>query len=323
MFATSRSPAPARAYAEPPGSREAHPYRRFGKLEATVSVLTKVFVVLATILAVLLVPLMIAYINNTDHFKTAYETEKALKGVAETRTAIVEASLARSQESQATALAKVNTEKAGLEAQIQNITGKFNAEQVAKINAENELATKNAQISQLTAGQEQAGKIIADQAKQLDELQNKFMTTEKRFVEVSNVLEEKTTTLATLTEQVRLIQEQLKDAQDELAKRQTQQVTVTNGTGTTGSASPAAPLPAVTIRGQITAVEAVGDQTFVAINVGRQDNVAEGMHFIIHQGDQYLGSVTITKVDLNSAAGRVTLQRGDIAKNLDVMATAF
>ncbi|MFA7236319.1 MAG: hypothetical protein WC058_05595 [Phycisphaeraceae bacterium] len=288
------------------------------------SVLTKVFVVLATILAVLLVPLMIAYVNNTDHFKTDYETEKAMKGVAETRAQIVEASLARAQEAQATALAKVNAEKAGLDAQIQNITGKFTAEQVAKINAQNELATKNAQISQLTAGQEQAGKIIADQAKQLDELQNKFMTTEKRFVEVSNVLEEKTTTLATLTEQVRLIQEQLKDAQDELAQRQTQQIAAP-GTGTpgTGSAVQAAPLPPVTIRGQITAVEAVGDQTFVAINVGRQDNVAEGMHFIIHHGDQYLGSVTITKVDLNSAAGRVTLKRGDIAKNLDVMATAF
>ncbi|MHB1157479.1 MAG: hypothetical protein ACYC26_11665 [Phycisphaerales bacterium] len=286
------------------------------------SVLTKVFVVLATILAVLLVPLMIAYINNTAQFKQERDEANATKGVADTRAAIVEASLARAQEAQATALAKVNTEKANLEGQIQNITGKFNAEQVAKINAENELATKNAQISQLTSGQEQAGKIIADQAKQLDELQNKFMTTEKRFVEVSNVLEEKTTTLATLTEQVRLIQEQLKDAQDELAKRQTQQVTATTATG--NAAAPiAAPLPAVTIRGQITAVEAVGDQTFVAINVGRQDNVAEGMHFIIHKGDQYLGSVTITKVDLNSAAGRVTLQRGDIAKNLDVMATAF
>src|SRR5690606_9131386 len=133
-------------------------------------------------------------------------------------------------------------------------------------------------------------------------------------------LQEKTTTLATLTEQVRLMQEQLKDAQDELAKRQTQQVVAAASTGT--STAPA-PLPSVSIRGEITAVESVGDQTFVAINVGKQDQVAEGMHFIIHSGDQYVGSLTITKVDLNSSAGRVTLKRGDITKNLDVMASAF
>ena len=52
------------------------------------SVLTKVFVVLATILAVLLVPLMIAYVNNTAHFKTELVEAQAQRQVAATRAQI-------------------------------------------------------------------------------------------------------------------------------------------------------------------------------------------------------------------------------------------
>jgi hypothetical protein len=304
------------------GPEKHTPIAAKGKLEATVSVLTKVFVVLATVLAVLLVPLMIAYVNNTAHFKSDLDTANAVRSVAESRAAAAETALARVQEGQASALSALNAEKAQLLARIETIRTDLNAAQVAQINAENKLATKDAQISQLSAGYDQAQTINASQAKQIDELQTKTLKTETRFVEVSNDLQEKITTLATLTEQVRLIQEQLKDAQDQLANQQKQQVVAMVGSSATATAAPLPPA-GVNIRGQITAVDSVGDQTFVAVNVGRQDNVAEGMHFIIHSGDQYLGSLTITKVDLNSSAGRITLKRGDIVKDLDIMASSF
>ena len=64
-----------------------------------------------------------------------------------------------------------------------------------------------------------------------------------------------------------------------------------------------APVAARAIRGHVTDVGG----NFVTVSVGSADGVKMGMIFVIHRGDQYVGDLTVTVVDPNQCAGRLTL----------------
>ena len=57
------------------------------------------------------------------------------------------------------------------------------------------------------------------------------------------------------------------------------------------------------IRGHVTDV---GGKV-VTVSVGSADGVKMGMVFVIHRGDQYVGDLTVTMVDPNQCAGRISL----------------
>ena len=72
-------------------------------------------------------------------------------------------------------------------------------------------------------------------------------------------------------------------------------------------------VPETPIRGQVTRVEQIDDETFVEVNVGTNDGVATNMKFLVHRGSQFLGSLVITNVDVQSSAGRMQLLQGQVA----------
>lgn len=61
----------------------------------------------------------------------------------------------------------------------------------------------------------------------------------------------------------------------------------------------------VLIQGQITRVEKVGGDTFVQIDVGQKHDVKQNMKFLVHRGELYVGSLVITFVDEQTAAGEI------------------
>ena len=79
-----------------------------------------------------------------------------------------------------------------------------------------------------------------------------------------------------------------------------------------GGTTVAAPFePATPIQGKVSRVAKVEGDTFVEINVGKNDGVQPNMRFLIHRGDQYLGSLVISYVDSNASSGRMSLEKGD------------
>jgi hypothetical protein len=52
-------------------------------------------------------------------------------------------------------------------------------------------------------------------------------------------------------------------------------------------------------------VQKVEDTTFVQINVGSADGVAKNMKFLVHRGNQLLGTLVITNVDTKASAGKL------------------
>jgi len=284
-----------------------------------VSIVTKIFVVLTTILALVIVPLMIAYVHNTAGIKSELQDVDQRRAVAVKEAQILTAQMAETQNQVAQAVEEASQARQQRINEINDLMTQVTSKEQRIIELQNSLDQQSSQITTLAAGNEQTGKIIQMLEEELAEKRDRLVKADRQNIELTDENQELRVRVDTMNEQVRLLQEKLAGAQEQLVEMEQQR-----RSGVTGDGNDVRPVPAVQpIRGMITDVRQVDGETFVAVNVGSNDQVAEGMLFIIHEGDQYVGSLKITNVDLNSSAGRVTLTRGQVRPDLEVMASDF
>jgi predicted RNase H-like nuclease (RuvC/YqgF family) len=283
-----------------------------------VSIVTKIFVVLTTILALVIVPLMIAYVHNTAGIKGELEDVEQRRAVAVKEAQIINAQMAQTQNQVARAVEEADQARQRRLNEIDDLMTQITSKQQQITDLQNSLDQRNAQINTLVAGNEQSGKIIQMLEEELGEKRDRLVKADRQNIELTDKNQELRVKVDTMNEQVRLLQEKLAGTREQLVEIEQQRRHGVSGDDETR------PVPAVRpIRGMITNVREVDGETFVAVNVGSNDQVAEGMLFIIHKADQYVGSLKITNVDLNSSAGRVTLTRGSVRPDLEVMASDF
>lgn len=295
------------------------------------SIFTKIFVVLDAVLSVLLVALVVSFVMNTDTYREKYKAAEARAAAeaqkAESRTADLAANdaVAKARESE------LQNQLAALDNSLRERTGQLQEAQQQLVAANNAGADVRSQLASLTNGLNQATTINAALQDELKERREAMLKLQTRSIELSEQVREKSTQAETLLREVRVIKEQMSDLENqnkEIAAKLQQ--AGSKPEGTTAQSAPAGVIDMtkggsgfdsrVIIRGLITHVQKLGDDMYVAVNVGTNDQVKEGMRFIVHKGDQFLGDLIITKVDLNSAAGRITLQKADIAPNAEVLA---
>ncbi len=283
------------------------------------SIVTKIFVVLVTIFAVVHVSLVIAYVNNTAAIKGALEDATQEVAAARTQARLIEAEMAATQDNVADTVAEAAQGRQQLRNEIDELTTELAGKDQQIAELKSDLATTRAQISTLAAGDEQTARIIQMLESELSQKRDALIKADKQNIELTDQNQELAVDIDTMREQVRLLQEKLAGARQQLVEMEQRQQRVVTAAG-----DQARPVPAIKpIRGKITNVQQVDGETFVAVNVGSNDQVAEGMMFIIHRGDDYIGSLEITNVDLNASAGRVTLARSEVEPELKVMASDF
>lgn len=298
------------------------------------SLLTKVFVVLTTVVAILIVPLMVAYVNNTDHFREQAQAEREAAAVAEARVEWLETYQADLQDALTQQQAEIATDQEEfaneLAAREQQLQGRD--QRIAEL--ERDLDEKEEQIGLLTGDKSRISEIVASVRQDLAEARAKRDAAFDELRSTARDLQEARLQLENLNEQVRVLDErtvaaearnqQLRNEIQELQTRLAQQTTVA---AQDQDQQPTEDFTGVSpevgdIRGVVTDVATVGgDETFVEINVGSNDQVVRGMNFIIHDGDRYIGSMVVTNVDLNASAGRITLARGQVQPNDQVLAS--
>jgi predicted nucleic acid-binding Zn-ribbon protein len=284
------------------------------------SLFTKIFIVLVMVLSVLLVALVVPFVVNTDTYKAKWRDETSRRQVAEFNAAARENDLAtfintlnetiRQRDDQIARLqASVNTK----DTEIQNL-------QAEVIQLQNANQDVRAQLARLSTGLQQQTQINGMLQDEIKDRREKMLVLQTRNVELNDKVRELLTTVDTLTSQVRLQKEQYADlrSQNEELERKLEAAgpKVAQSQGVAFD-------PKVAIRGLVTDVRPVGDDTLIALNVGSNDGVRENMRFMLHRGDKFLGNAVIVKLDTNSCAARVTLKRGEISANDEALAGSF
>ncbi len=283
------------------------------------SILTKIFVVLATVLSLLLVALLVPFVQQSEELKVQ-------KGDLEQQVSVLKQSAESASQREQAARAEATETKVAAEAQRAELLD-ANSKLLSKLDTvEGNLTTRTAELrearsrnGELAGAQQLNAQIIETLSKEVNDRRAETLDLRTKNIALSNRVNELTTQSETLVQNVRLLKEQMAVLEETSVQPATQQTA-----GTVETAPVSVPVASgVPVRGQITDVRQVGEVTFVALNVGANDQVREGMEFMIHKGNTFLGNVIITKVDLNSAAGRVTLAKGEIMPQQQVLTGGF
>ena len=269
--------------------------------------LTKVFVVLVTILSVMLVAVMVTFVANQENLKA--ETD-ALK----TRVQIARKAAASSQYELSTLQQQNDVQTANLRNKAVNLQDEVNARMSEVAGLNSNLIKAGGDNERLQVQQEAHTAQISTLASLTDRMENELrnlrqslLTSQSTEIEGSQQLMAAKTKVQALEREVRRLKEEV-TALNVTALENAKLLRRSGITRKDVPASVGVHESDIPIHGSITAVaEAAGD-VYAGVNVGRNDGVNEKMKFMVFRGDaQLVGTLVVDVVDERSASGVVTL----------------
>ncbi len=279
------------------------------------SVVTKVFVVLVTILSVVLVAMMVPFVANTENYRQQAEDAEAALQIAEETARLRQSELANVQQLDSQKVTALKSENTNLLGQINHLSADLKETQAQLSAAAAKNASYEANWSRLTAANEQHVKIITEYETELKGRRDQVLKQQTQIIQLINRNKELDSQLEALERQVRRVSEkmtQLEERNSDLELKLVQlppewQAKLMSQENPTGPI-----LSKIPIKGSVTGVERFDDETYAQVNVGTNDGVIENMKFLVHRGSQFLGTLIITTVDARSSAGRLELQQGEV-----------
>lgn len=263
-------------------------------------IVTKVLVVFAAVLSVLLAALTMSYSVNADRIVSELRAERNAKLAAQTQAAADVAKAGDEIAAKAAMIAALNTELTDHQVQIRQLESE-RAQLIKDVRAaqagRDAIERKIDELTSTTRTQASLIESYRDEVTKLRDNELRYRQNEIQLVDRINDLESQSEVLEA---NVRALQEQLTEAR--LALENAGQP----GTGT-GVATRGGEPTRIPIRGRI--VETMRDQatgaTLVRIDVGANDQVRENMKLYVSRGDKFLGNLLVRQADLQWAIGQV------------------
>ncbi len=254
-------------------------------------ILTKLLVVLTSVLAVLLAGLTIAYSANADRLVEAAKSSEAAMVAERERANSSESRTAANVEKLNRQLSRLEGEKVAAETRLTNLR-----QEIEDLSAENQrlnLAEQSLrdQIQSFVLLAQQSDSFRAADREEIAELRGELNRLSTRIIDLVDRNSDIESQLDASNNQVRALEEQL------VALRR----------GNSGTAGSSAALPS-TFRARVTEVKTDSDgAVLIGINAGTSDRLAEGAELVVVRGGLFLGKIRLINVDLNEAVGRLVL----------------
>jgi hypothetical protein len=282
-----------------------------------VHILTKVFVLFAAVLSILMAALSISYTVNADRVVMDYRNAMARADLAVNDMNSLKSSSSQLVASKEEELAAARDELASRDADIRRLEAANSELRIGLRSAESARESITAKIAEL-------GVAVETQARIIDEYKNELSRLRRAELDYRDERLDLEKQLSDLESQV-IVYEQVKRAlEEQLTEVKTTLANATSG-GVNNAAARAAPaeVPGPQVRGsvdQVTDDPATG-QLLVKINLGSNDRVRENSRLYVHRGQTYLGELVVFQVDLNHAIARMayTVPGQDIRANDSVL----
>jgi DNA repair exonuclease SbcCD ATPase subunit len=274
-----------------------------------VHILSKIFVVVAAVLSVLLSGLTMAYAVNADRVLADYSAEQARRQSAEgnLRAETEGASVERSRLN--ASISDLNNALAARDSQIRELQTGVAREIAAKRDAQSqrdEILNKTKVLEETSRTQ---AKLLEGYRTEVTSLRDSEVVFRQRELELEDRINDLESQREVLEQTMRALQEQLTEVRTTLAGAQT---------GSTSSAGAAA-RPFVDSGTLITArIEKIekdpaSGALYATINAGTNDRIRDNMQLYIGRNNEFIGHLIITKTDLNHAIGRIDLLGRSVA----------
>ncbi len=302
-------------------------------------ILTKIFVVLTSLLTVALVPLVMLNTANEETYKKRWNDEQNLAKVATFNNEVAQ----RSRETVFRASQDLSKD---LEMKLAKAQGERDAALTDAAVVSGLVASNKAQLDRLASNLQvfaESDKIkselVSTVSKELVTLRTNLTKADRENVQLDDTVANLTSENEVVKAQLRQTQEQLKQASDDRdktaadAKNANEQLKK-YGTfagalpqarpGATSGANGDAKIPADrSLSATIINVRRGADTTMAEINAGSRDGVQPGWVMSIADGGKYVGNLRITTVDVNRSVGVVELEqagKGEVRTGLRAIA---
>lgn len=266
-------------------------------------ILTKVFVLIASILSVVMASLAVSYAANANAIKADYANAISAKEAAEGSNAMNADAYTRLQTNLQKDVARLQQEKTNLEESIRE-----NEARISELTIELRQATAardslDGKIAQLGVTAQTQAELIREYKGEVSRLRDGELDWRNQKLDLEAALSDSQSKLGVFEQVNRSLQEQLRDAVAE----------ATGGTTSDPVASEIT-ISGPQIRGEVqeVRVEPATGNLIVRISLGTNDRVTENAKLYLNrEGRTYLGDVVIFETDLDHAIGRVrNLQAG-------------
>lgn len=280
-------------------------------------ILTKILVVVVSLLVAALVPLAAVSSTNQSVFK-----KQAADAQAAMKTRDAESAVAK--DAYNASLAALQAKSASLEAQLRAATMERDKEVQIRADKEREaerarleVADLKGQLNAASANDTLQTKLIDAMRQDIESARTQYLAAEKARMELQDSLARLQGDLDSESAARRQLQEQLQRVSDE---KERALADVQRYAALHGSASPRAGatsdagLPVVADRSlsaTVIDVKREPDATLAEINAGSRDGVKEGWVMTIADGSNFVGNLRIVQVDVNRAVGVVELEDAD------------
>ncbi|MCH8210234.1 MAG: hypothetical protein IIB99_02565 [Planctomycetes bacterium] len=272
-------------------------------------VLTKIFIVLVSMLAVLLVPLVVVYAHNEDSYKSRYEQERAAASTANMLLQQAQTASSSAQARNELELQELSLGKSQLTRDLQDANAKLRQLEAALASSEKLQANIDAKLAVLATSAMAGQELTESLVNELRTLRQDAMQDAKRVVQLDEALRDVSAQLQVAVAARRAVQEELQQLREELAQAvNTARIFEEKYGRLEGGPLPP---PVRNLDATVVNVRRGADQTLAEINAGSRDGVEEGWIMMVARGGNFLANLRIIAVDINRSTGVIELEDTD------------
>lgn len=264
-------------------------------------ILTKIFVLFAAVLSILMAALSISYTVNADRIVDDYSNAMAAKEMAESELGAFKATQGQAMAAREEEIRAMREELASREADTRRLEA---ANSELRIN----LRQAEAARESITAKIAELGIAVETQAKIIDEYKGELTRLRQAELDYRDEKIDIEAQLSDLESQV-IVYEQVKRSLDEQLEELRRALDAAQGGTTTLASLDRRPvdISGPQVRGSVDRVttDPATGQMLVQINLGSNDRVRDNSRLYVHRGNTYLGELVVFQVDLNHSIGNM------------------
>jgi len=275
-----------------------------------VHILTKIFIVLVTLLAVAMVPLVATYTTNENSYRAKFRAADDQQRVAMIRAGDAETALFAQRvqmqndiDSRDATIGLLRGEQAGSRASVESLKA-----QIGRL--ESQLVQSNANLQALSSASEVNSELKQRFVVENYTLRENIIDAERMIMEMEDLLEDKRLEAQGALRAERKAQEERHDMEEELDAAQEKLLAYISEYGELEAVAKvdSGSAPDRTLASTVLTVSRDNDDVLVEINAGSRDGVQKGWIMTVGHDGTFLGRLQVEQVDINRSIGRVTLE---------------
>ncbi len=273
-------------------------------------ILTKIFIVLVTLLAVAMVPLVATYTTNENSYRAKFRAADDQQRLAMIRAGDAESALLAQRvqmqneiDSRDATIGSLRSDQAATRASIESLRA-----QVGRL--ESQLSQSNANLQALSSASEVNSALKERFVSENYTLRENIIDAERMIMEMEDLLEDTRLEAQGALRAERKAQEERYDLEEQLDAVRGQLTAYISKFGEleTVVAVDTGMAPDRSLASTVLTVSRANDDVLVEINAGSRDGVQQGWVMTVGQDGTFLGRLQVEQVDINRSIGRVTLE---------------